>query len=89
MIYSDKEKEAIEHFEILNEIYKKTNYNYLDLKYTDSEYDNSKILLNLIKKQDKIITEAIKWIENTMNDPNIRGCNLGDLQLLLDILEGE
>jgi hypothetical protein len=24
-----------------------------------------------------------------MNDPNIRGCNLGDLQLLLDILEGE
>jgi hypothetical protein len=42
-----------------------------------------------IEKKDKIITEAIKWIEDTMNDSNVRGCNLGDLQLLLDILEGE
>lgn len=38
-------------------------------------------------RKDKIINDAIKWIENTMNDTRVIGCNLGDLQLLLDILK--
>ena len=38
-------------------------------------------------RKDKIINDAIKWIENTMNDSRVTGCNLGDLQLLLDILK--
>lgn len=32
--------------------------------------------------------KAIKWIKNRINDRNITGCNLGDLQLLLNILIG-
>lgn len=43
---TDKEKEAIEHFNNLNHLYEIGVDN---LKYTESEYDNSKILLNLIK----------------------------------------
>ena len=31
--------------------------------------------------------QAIKWIKNAMNNSNIKGCNLEDLQLLLDILK--
>lgn len=38
-------------------------------------------------RKDKIINDAIKWIENTMNDSRVTGCNLGDLQLLFDILK--
>jgi ribosomal protein L22 len=59
---TDEEKEAIEHFEILNEIYTNSNYN-LDFKYTESEYDNSKILLNLIQKQEKEIEKKDKIID--------------------------
>lgn len=33
--------------------------------------------------------QAIKWIKNTMNNSNIKGCNLEDLQLLLDILKNK
>lgn len=42
-----------------------------------------------LDKKDKIINNAKQWIENTMNDRHIVGCNLGDLQMLLDILESE
>lgn len=40
-----------------------------------------------IKRKETRINEAKKWIENTMKDRC--GCNLGDLRLLLDILEGD
>jgi len=43
-------KKAIEHFEDLNHLY---GIGVDTLKYTESEYGNSKILLNLIKTQQK------------------------------------
>ena len=46
-----------------------------------------KTVLAELDKKDKIIKNAKKWIDTTMSDGNITGCNLGDLQLLLDILE--
>ena len=62
----EEERKAIEYFEDLNKLY---GLGIDTLKYTESEYDNSKILLNLIEKQqkelekkDKIIKDAIHYI---------------------------
>ena len=51
---TDEEKKAIEHFNDLNHLYR---IGVDILQYTESEYDNSEILLNLIEKQQKEIEE--------------------------------
>lgn len=65
---TDEEKKAIEFFKDINQLYFSTD---LDLKYTDSEFENSIILLNLIQKQqaelkkkDKIIDLMTEKFEN-------------------------
>lgn len=51
MEFTDEEIKAIDHFKEINNLYK---YN-LNLQYTDSEYDYSKVLLDLIEKQKEMI----------------------------------
>jgi uncharacterized protein (DUF3084 family) len=84
----DNNKEIVRLGKTANEYKKAINCKDCDCCVCDAHINTLELRAE-IEKQDKIIAEAIKWIENTMNDPNIRGCNLGDLQLLLDILEGE
>lgn len=52
---NEEEKKAIEHFNDLNYLY---SIGVDTLKYTESEYDNSQILLNLLEKKDIDIIEA-------------------------------
>lgn len=60
-----------------------------EIAYLMQEIRANKTILSELDKKDKIINDAKQWIENTMNDRRIVGCNLGDLQMLLDILESE
>lgn len=47
------------------------------------------VLRDAILSTLQIRSTAIEWVERRMADGNTVGCNLGDLQLLLDILEGD
>lgn len=49
---NSEERKSIEHFKSLNKLALSTN---LDLKYTQSEIDNSNTLIELINKDEKII----------------------------------
>lgn len=94
-----KQEEDIEDYEKILDIYDERKYRkqYLEeerakrknLLYPDSDeiYQRYFEQKEEIEKKDKIINDAIKWIENTMNDSRVTGCNLGDLQLLFDILK--
>lgn len=55
--------------------------------YQDTLSKAIEVVLKDREKGKARIQEAITWINNTMNDSHVIGCNLGDLQLLLDILE--
>lgn len=57
---------AIEHFEALNRLWVQ-GFSGL-LKYTESEYDNSNILLDLIQKQDTEINKLNKVIDRMAED---------------------
>lgn len=43
---------------------------------------------NFITLLQNKIDNSKDWIENTISNSNMVGCNIGDLQQLLDILEG-
>ena len=59
----------------------------LDL-YNKEKMNSSKLSEQLNKEKEKN-QNALKWINNFMDNGNTIGCNFGDLMILLDILEEE